>query len=52
MAADEMEDYLELRDQKVKVSIASSARDRAAGKTRPAGKLLAELQRSVVKKTA
>ena len=52
MAADEMEDYLELRDRKVKVSIAASARDRAAGKTRPAGRLLAELKRSAVRKTA
>ncbi len=52
MAADEMEDYLELRDQKVKASIAASARDRAAGKTRPADRLLAELKRSAVRKTA
>ena len=52
MAADEMEDYLELRDQKVKASIAASARDRAAGKTRPAAKVLAELRRSAVRKTA
>jgi hypothetical protein len=47
-----MEDYLELRDQKVKASIAASVRDSAAGKTRPAGKLLAELKRSSVRKTA
>jgi hypothetical protein len=52
MAADEMEDYLELRDQKVKASIAASARDRANGKTRPANKLLAELKRSAARKTA
>jgi len=48
MAADEMEDYLELRDRKVKSSIAASARDRAAGKTRPGNKLLAELKRRAV----
>ena len=52
MAADEMEDYIELRDAKVKSSIATSRRDRAAGKTRPVGKLLAELRRSAVRKTA
>jgi PHD/YefM family antitoxin component YafN of YafNO toxin-antitoxin module len=52
MAADELEDYLELRNPKVKASIAASARDRAAGKTRPAGKLLGELKRSAQRKTA
>jgi antitoxin (DNA-binding transcriptional repressor) of toxin-antitoxin stability system len=52
MAADELEDYLELRDRKVKALISASTRDRAAGKTRPAAKLLAELKRSVVRKTA
>ena len=52
MAADELEDYLELRDRRVKASIAVSAKDRAAGKTRSASKLLAELRRSAVRKTA
>jgi hypothetical protein len=52
MAANEMEDYLELRDGKVKASIAASARDRAAGKTRPAVKLLAELRRRAVRMSA
>ena len=52
MAADELEDYLELRDPKVKASIAASRRDYSAGKSRPAGKLLAELKRSAVRKTA
>jgi antitoxin (DNA-binding transcriptional repressor) of toxin-antitoxin stability system len=52
MAADELEDYLELRDRRIKTSIGLSARDRAAGKTRPAGKLLAELKRNAVRKTA
>lgn len=35
MAADELEDYLELRDDKVKGSIAASRQDRPAGKTCP-----------------
>ena len=52
MSADELEDYLELRNPKVKATIAASGKDRAAGKTRPAGKLLAELKRSAVRKTA
>ena len=52
MAADELEDYLELRSPKVKTSIAASARDRAAGKIRPAAKLLTELKRTAIRKTA
>lgn len=48
MAADELEDYLELRDPKVKASIAASARNHAAGKTRPADKLLTDLKRRAV----
>jgi hypothetical protein len=52
VAADELEDYLELRDPKVKASIAASRKDQTAGKTRPAGKLLTELKRSAVRKTA
>ncbi|MGA7256278.1 MAG: type II toxin-antitoxin system Phd/YefM family antitoxin [Terracidiphilus sp.] len=52
MAADELEDYLELRNPKAKASIAASRKDRAAGKTRPAAKLLAELKRIAIKKTA
>lgn len=52
MAADELEDYIELRDAKVKASIARSARDRAAGKTRPASEVLAELKRTAARKTA
>src|ERR1035437_3745122 len=49
MAADELEDYLELRDPKVKASIAASQRDYLAGKTRPATALLAELQEIAAK---
>ncbi len=52
MSADELEDYIELRDAKVKASIAASRKDRAKGKTRPAAKLLAELKRTAVRKTA
>lgn len=52
MSADELEDYIELRDAKVKAAIAASGKDRANGKTRPASKLLAELKRSAVRKTA
>ena len=52
MAADELEDYLELRNPKVKNAIASSRKDYAVGKTRPAGKLIAELKKSAVKKSA
>jgi hypothetical protein len=37
--ADEMEDYLELLNRKVRSSITASAKDRAAGKTRTAAKL-------------
>lgn len=52
MAADELEDYLELRNPKVKNAIASSRKNYAEGKSRPAGKLLAELKKSPVKKSA
>jgi antitoxin (DNA-binding transcriptional repressor) of toxin-antitoxin stability system len=52
MAADELEDYLELRNPKVKAALAASIKDRATGKTRLAGKLLVELKRSAVRKTA
>jgi hypothetical protein len=52
MSADELEDYLELRNHRVKASIAASRKDRSTGKIRPAGNLLAELKRSAVRKTA
>ena len=52
MAADELEDYIETRDAKVKASIAASRRDRAKGKTRPAAELLGELKRSKARRTA
>jgi len=43
MDADEMEDYLELRDPKVKAQIRRSNKDIRAGRTRLAGDLLHEL---------
>jgi PHD/YefM family antitoxin component YafN of YafNO toxin-antitoxin module len=52
MAADELEDYLELRDPKAKAAIAASRSDHAAGNTRPASKLLAELKQNALRKSA
>jgi hypothetical protein len=52
LAADELEDYLEMRDPKVKASIAASRKDRIAGKTGAAAKLLAELKQGAVRRTA
>ena len=43
MDADEMEDYLELRNPKVKAQIRQSNNDVRAGRTRPAEELLYEL---------
>jgi antitoxin (DNA-binding transcriptional repressor) of toxin-antitoxin stability system len=42
MGADELEDYLELRDPKVQRIVRQSAQDVRAGRTRPASVLLAE----------
>ena len=44
MGADELEDYLELRDPKVKAQIRKSNEEYLAGKSRPAELLLAELK--------
>lgn len=44
MAADELEDYLELKNPKVHRAIAQSNRDIKVGRTRPAEDLLAELK--------
>ena len=44
MDADEMEDYLELRDPKIKAQIRLSNLDVRAGRTRPAEALLQELK--------
>jgi hypothetical protein len=43
--ADEMEDYLELRDPGVRGQIAQSNADIPSGRTRPAAALLTELKR-------
>ena len=44
MDADELEDYLELRDPKVQAHIRKATAEFRAGKSRPAEELLAELQ--------
>lgn len=49
MDADEMEDYLELRNLKVKAQIRQSNLDIRAGRTRPAEILLQELKVSAAK---
>lgn len=52
MDADELEDYLELRDPKVQRTIKRSALDVRAGRTRPASALLAEFRKAdAAKKT-
>lgn len=45
MSADELEDYLELRDPKVRKQIAASRRDAEAGRVRPASELVEKLRR-------
>ena len=49
MDADELEDYLELRDPKVRAQISQSNRDVRSGRTRPAEALLHELAASSAK---
>ena len=44
MDADELEDYLELRDPKVTAQIRKSTQEYLAGHSRPAEELLAELK--------
>jgi hypothetical protein len=44
MSTDEVEDYFELRDPKVKRQIAASRRGAEAGRTRLASEFLAELK--------
>ena len=44
-----MEDYLELRDPRVKAQIRQSNKDIPAGRTRPAEQLLGELKISPAK---
>ncbi|MBI4459391.1 MAG: type II toxin-antitoxin system Phd/YefM family antitoxin [Acidobacteria bacterium] len=45
MDADELEDYLEIHDPKVQAQIEKSTRAYLAGKSRPARKFLAELEK-------
>jgi len=49
MDADEMEDYLELRDPKVRAQILQSNKDIGARRTRPAEALLQELKAASAK---
>ncbi len=51
MDADELEDYLELQDPKVRRFIQKSNEDIRAGQTRPAEELLAELREENKKRT-
>ncbi len=50
MDAEELEDYLELRDPKVREHIRVSSEEYAAGKARPADELLSELKKGKVSK--
>jgi len=50
MGADEMEDYLELQDPKVREHIRTSHEEFLAGKHRPAEDLLPELKRETKKR--
>ena len=50
MGADELEDYLELRDPNIRAEIRKSHEDFLAGKSRPAEQLLGEIKRMKPKK--
>ena len=50
MDADEFEDYLELRDPKVRAQIAASRRDYLRGRVRDADEFLAELRTELKKR--
>ncbi len=50
MDADELEDYLELRDPKMRKLLKRSAEDVRAGRTRPASALLAEFSKAAAAK--
>jgi len=52
MSADELEDYLELRDPKVNAAIARSRKEFDAGKGRPVTKLLSDLKAIATKAKA
>ena len=49
MNIDDLEDYLELQDPKMKKQIARGYQDYLAGKTRPAKELLTELKKEFIK---
>lgn len=49
--AEELEDYLELRDPKVQKKIQKSNEDIRAGRTRPAARLLEEVQNQLSRKS-
>jgi PHD/YefM family antitoxin component YafN of YafNO toxin-antitoxin module len=51
MDVDEFEDYLELKDPKIREHIRKSYEEYLAGKSRPAEELLAELRATPVKPT-
>jgi hypothetical protein len=51
MDIDEFEDYLELKDPKIRAHIRKSYEEYLAGKSRPAEELLAELRATPVKPT-
>jgi len=50
MSADELEDYLELQDPKVRRAIADSNADIKAGRTKPAEALLREFKKENTRK--
>jgi hypothetical protein len=50
MDAEELEDYLEVRDPKVQAHIRASYAEYLAGKARPADELLSELKRGKASK--
>jgi hypothetical protein len=52
LSADELEDYLELKNPKVKAAISASRKDYGSGKSRPANALLAELRKGAARKSA
>ena len=52
MAADELEDYLELKSPRVRAAISASRKDHASGKSRPAAALLGELKKGAARKRA
>ena len=52
LGADELEDYLEARNPRVRAHIRKSAAERGAGKGRPLGDFLSELDRPAPRRRA